>query len=267
MIFVWLTGISPTFNRFLWKKWYNFLALHDPERLLSSMNYGFLPVGNGAESGKSPVDVVPQLELYEYVISDADINGKVVIEVGAGRGGGALYLSEKYNPLLYIGLDLAKNASVDCASLKQNSNLTFVAGDALQIPLKKHVADVLINIESSHCYSSIETFIEEVACVLKPGGYFCYCDLMPVSQVAMMKSQLASHDMHVLRAKDVTCNIMASLNRISDRNTDMIRKKVPWYLKRSFSDFAGIQHTGVYNLFESGKLVYYFFLAKRLQVS
>lgn len=37
--------------------------------------------------------------------------------------------------------------------------------------------DMVVNVESSHFYADPKKFVQEVARVLKPGGYFCWCDI------------------------------------------------------------------------------------------
>jgi SAM-dependent methyltransferase len=37
--------------------------------------------------------------------------------------------------------------------------------------------DAVVNIESSHCYESMDTFLSEACRVLRPGGRFFFADL------------------------------------------------------------------------------------------
>jgi len=260
ILFVSLISISPRIKRTLWNKWYNLLARNDSQGLLASMNYGYIE--NTTVSATE--NIRPQLMLYERVLGNTNINNKRVIEIGSGRGAGAAFLAEKFKPELYIGMDLAINASLNSITTDNVNCLRFVSGDALAIPIKKKSIDIVINIESSHCYGNLAEFIKQVSDLLVRDGYFCYCDLMPASQIKQLQQYFESNQMAVIESENITENILASLDSTSTENSGKIRANIPWYLRKAFSDFAGIQNTSVYNLFKSGKLVYYLFLVKKI---
>ena len=54
--------------------------------------------------------------------------------------------------------------------------MRYVIGDAQALPFATGSVDVVTNIESSHCYPSLRTFLKEVVRVLRPGGTFAYTD-------------------------------------------------------------------------------------------
>ena len=47
---------------------------------------------------------------------------------------------------------------------------------AESLPLGDASVDVLVNVESSHCYGNFQKFIAEVHRVLKVGGVFLFAD-------------------------------------------------------------------------------------------
>jgi len=259
LIFVSLTQMSPVLNRYLWKKWYNFIAKHDSNNLLTAMNYGYIDDNVSTDPLSSP-----QLKLYEHVIDKVLLHDKKVLEVGSGRGAGALYLTTKFNPLAYIALDMAFIASKKADELTENPCLHAVSGDALAIPVKQSSIDVIINIESSHCYSNLEKFIEEVSRSLNQGGIFCYCDLMPVKNKDRLLGYFEKHSLKVKKINNITQQVLRSLAYDSGQHSELINKHVPWYLKKTVSEFAGIKGTAVYNLFDSGKFVYYSFQVEKI---
>ena len=73
------------------------------------MNYGFT---DGDELQLSPEDEGDRLfiQLYNMNIRDVEIKGKEVLEVGSGRGGGASWISRKYNPKSLIAVDYSDEA-------------------------------------------------------------------------------------------------------------------------------------------------------------
>ncbi len=99
------------------------------------------------------------------------------MEVVCGRGGGASYIARYLNPLFIKAVDISHKAINYCKSNHKSLNLEFLQGDAQQLPFDKNAFDVVINVESSHCYPNLSVFFDEVYKVLKPDGYVLYADL------------------------------------------------------------------------------------------
>lgn len=70
--------------------------------------------------------------------------------------------------------------------------------------------------------------------------------------------------MIVIVENNIIAQIIRSLDYGTVYHADLIDKHVPWYLKKAVSDFAEIKDTVVYNLFNSGKFVYYSFLVRKM---
>jgi ubiquinone/menaquinone biosynthesis C-methylase UbiE len=54
--------------------------------------------------------------------------------------------------------------------------LSFIKGDAEALAFDAGSFGAVINIESSHCYGSMETFLANAKRVLCQKGYFLYAD-------------------------------------------------------------------------------------------
>ena len=140
------------------------------------MNYGFVP------EGRAPLELRPEDEpdrafigLYELAVTGIDTHGKTILEVGSGRGGGARYLARYHKPSEVTGLDFSTSA-VRFANQHSRDwpNLKFVEGDAAALPFPNDSFDIVVNIESSHCYPDVAAFTREVSRVLKPEGIFSF---------------------------------------------------------------------------------------------
>lgn len=131
------------------------------------------------------------IQLYHRTATQTDITGKQVLEVGCGHGGGAAYLTRTLNPAGYTGIDLNPEGIAYCRRTHTMRGVTFVAGDAQHLPFPDRSFDVVINIESSHCYPDFPGFLREVDRILTPGGHFLYADLRNRNQLAEWDSQLA----------------------------------------------------------------------------
>jgi ubiquinone/menaquinone biosynthesis C-methylase UbiE len=106
-----------------------------------------------------------------------ELAGKTALEVGSGRGGNCYYLSKYTKTESIFGIDRCQGNLRFCRAVHQLPNVTFVNGDAEQLPFRDQTFDVVLNLESSHCYPHFERFLGEVHRVLKPLGTFCYADL------------------------------------------------------------------------------------------
>ncbi|MFC0112349.1 class I SAM-dependent methyltransferase [Kibdelosporangium aridum] len=103
---------------------------------------------------------------------------RTIIEVGCGIGEGLNFLSRLFPTARFIGLDLSPMAIQRANALTSRGDVVkFTQGDAESLPFEDGMADIVINIESSHNYPSLGTFFKEVERVLKPGGHFSHIDI------------------------------------------------------------------------------------------
>jgi ubiquinone/menaquinone biosynthesis C-methylase UbiE len=120
-------------------------------------------------------------QLYCYTLQQVPLEaeqGRHILEVGCGQGGGLNFLSRLESRSRFTGLDLSQNAIRHAnARFERPGQLTYVQGDAEQLPFDDGKFDVVINIESSHNYPDLRRFLHEVARVLKPGGYLSLVDV------------------------------------------------------------------------------------------
>ena len=92
----------------------------------------------------------------------------------------------------------------------------FLCADAENLPFPSDCADVLLNIESSHCYPNFARFLAEVRRVLKPGGVFAYADLWGLSLFdydwAERQRALEQCGLIPVREQDVTEGVYRALH-------------------------------------------------------
>jgi ubiquinone/menaquinone biosynthesis C-methylase UbiE len=125
-----------------------------------------------------------------------------------------------------------------------------------------HTFDVVINVESSHCYGNVDAFIKEVSRVLKPGGYFSWVDLRSKEMFTETESAFNIHDFSPIHSETITKEVVQALDEIHERKMTMIADNVPKVFQTAFRDFSGVKDSQIYNAFQEGKAVY---LAKAFQ--
>ena len=220
------------------------------------LNYGF---DDGKEIPLDPQERVYRyrLAMYHHVASGVDLNGKDVLEVSSGRGGGAAYIARHFNPRSIVGIDLSRKAVQFCQRYYDVAGLSFKVGDAENLEFKDNSYEVVVNIEASHNYPDKRRFIKEVHRVLKPSGYFLFADMRPKAKIEQLRELLRRSGFRMVSEEDITPNVLSSLNIDNDQKLSLIDQSIPRFLRRPFSTFAGMKGTRFYNQLQSGELSYF----------
>jgi len=143
--------------------------------------------------------------------------------------------------------------------------VSFVCGDACGLPIRDKSVDVIINIESSHCYGNLLRFFQECARVLIGDGMFCYTDSFRTSSIRDVNEILASAPFQLIRKTDITSGVTKALEMNRERflcllntmktgesrNTIAIREVIEGVYKHAYCGYKG------------GELVYVHWLLKR----
>lgn len=247
-----------TVRRLAWRGCYELLAQRIRTPAWAFMNYGFAPLEAGEPQALDPSDEADRLciQLYAHVLSRCEPQGRDVLEVGSGRGGGASFVARYLQPRSMTGVDFSAGAVALCTRHREEPGLSFVHGDAHALPFPDASFDVVVNVESSHCYESMETFLCEVARVLRPGGRLCFADLRDEPGAATLRSQLRACGLQVLEESDITANVLAALALDNDRKLALIDELIPRAFHRPIRVFAGIRGTRNYAGLETGRLRY-----------
>src|SRR3984893_18027335 len=161
------------------RDFYNEVAERLPSPQLIFLNYCYAEATSEPCLWIRPADQRHKchLNLVKHVMSGVELTGLTVLEVGSGRGGNCHYLSRYTQAKAIYGVDRCEPNVRFCRAVHRLPNVTFVRGDAEQLPFRSEAFDVVLNLESSHCYPHFEQFLVEVHRVLKPQGTFCYADL------------------------------------------------------------------------------------------
>ena len=222
------------------------------------MNYGSLPDDRSTSLQLDPTDEPDRLciQLYEAVVSGVDLHGKDVLEVGSGRGGGASFVMRYHSPATMYGIDFSSKAVKLSRQRHHAARINFKHGYAESLPFDNNLFDAVLNVESSHCYASTDSFFAEVRRVLKPGGYFQFADFRAADEIDSLGKQLQTSGFETVEHEDITANVVAALKADSERKLLLIRTHVGGWLSGVFSEFAGLDGTPIYDSFVSGDLVY-----------
>lgn len=248
-IFAPIIQRTPALKRTIWKRWYEFLARGYKQDDWTFMNYGFAETGEGA--ARLPLEAGDEadrfsIQLYHRVVGGIDLTGRDVLEIGSGRGGGAAYVAKYLHPRSVLGVDYSDQAVALSAKRHSAPGLRFAQGDAEALPSATGSFDAVLNVESSHCYGSMDRFLGEVDRVLRPGGYFLWADMCGPSERETIRQQFRNAGLEIVADTNITANVVLALDGATEQKRKTISQFVPKFLRGYFEDFAGVQGTRVY---------------------
>jgi ubiquinone/menaquinone biosynthesis C-methylase UbiE len=234
---------NPIFLKLLnlrFKYGYRFLS-----RLLTRddvlfLNYGYeedppmaLPLAASDEPDRFPI------QLYHRTATQVDLNGKKVLEVSCGHGGGASYLMRTLHPASYTGLDLNPVGIEFCRKRHNLPGLDFVQGNAESLPFPDQSFDAVINVEAAINYQDVPRFFAEVARVLRPGGHFLYADIRYADGITAWEADLANAPMRLISEQVINAEVMRGLEK--NRFLEQITRRLPniKFLRGIANDYAG----------------------------
>ncbi len=210
------------------------------------------------------------------------LEGLDVLEIGCGRGGGAAWIARNLGPKRLVATDISPSAVAHAnrrygtgirygrsshtttgrrpaapAEHRPLANLSFVPADAEALPFPDGSFDVVLNVESSHCYGSMDRFLSEVARVLRRGGRFCFCDVRDTHQADALRSVLSSgrHGLRLLEIEDITANVLSALDR-THAMKEAALARFPFWVRGMFRDQSGMVGGIVHTAFLRGERVY-----------
>ena len=262
--FMALVGIFPRLKPKLWQWLYNKIASFDKAFNFLFMNYGYsnpqippLTLDTGDEKFRYAI------QLYDHVLDGLEINNKDVLEVGCGRGGGGSYILRYKKPLFYVGIDLSEKAIHRCQQQHRFANAKWLQGSAEAIPVFNESVDIVVNVESSHCYPSMELFLKEVKRTLRSKGYLAFCDLRPLSSIETLDHIIHQSGFKIINKEFITPFVVNALDAFSHTRQHQISSTFRSIFHRAINDFAAIKNTGVYNKLVNGELIYVSYLLQK----
>ncbi len=248
---------NQTIRKSIWRLWYPFLTKRLHGEGVVFLNYAYetdppmgIPLAAEDETQRACA------QLYHHVGSQVDLDGKKVLEVSCGHGGGASYLTRTFAPSHYTALDLNPTGIAFCRKRHAIAGLEFVQGDAEKLPFADGSFDAVVNVEASHCYPDFPRFLSEVARVLEPGGHFLYADFRFEGGIAEWENAIAKCPLVIQGMSDIGRCVIRGLEQNSASSQALLDRRLPQFLHGLGRDFAGVKGSRVYNALVEGKLSY-----------
>ena len=263
-----LGRIWPWFRKVTKLEMYQWMARMHQKKSWSFMNYGYASLEEDAE--RLPLMEADEpnrycIQLYHHVVESVDLKGKRILEVGSGRGGGADYLQRYLEPHTVVGIDYSPRAVVLANRHygPRRVGLSYVPGDAEALPFDDDSFDVIVNVESSHCYRAMPAFLAEVGRVLRPGGYFLFADFRSGDQLTDLDAELRHSGLVEQSRQDITSNVVRALDLDNARKHAQIERNAPWWIAKVVGQFAGLKGSRIYRQFVGRDLIYMRFVLQK----
>jgi ubiquinone/menaquinone biosynthesis C-methylase UbiE len=106
-----------------------------------------------------------------YMYAAQFVRGQSVLDLGCGTGYGSVYLALQ-GARQVVGIDINAEAINYADYHYQEHNLAYIRGNCLSVGFKNHSFDIIISFEVIEHIEKWQNYLEEVARLLKPGGYF-----------------------------------------------------------------------------------------------
>jgi ubiquinone/menaquinone biosynthesis C-methylase UbiE len=240
--------------------WYWYVSTVDKNAEVIFMNYGYSKDNHKIKLDASDEKNRYSAQLYNLVATGTDIEGKDILEVGCGRGGGLSYIYRYLLPSSATGVDLNRKAIEFCKKYYSREDIKFLQSNAQDLNFPDNAFDVVINVESSHRYSKMDVFLDEVYRVLKPDGVFLFADFRQENELEQLNFQFKNSKFVLLINKTITANVLEALKLSTSERENLIHKIVPKILHGLGKNFAATEGTPTYNKFLTGKFEYVFYV-------
>jgi ubiquinone/menaquinone biosynthesis C-methylase UbiE len=256
---------QPWFRR----EFYNLLGLFFRKKTQwQMMNCGFVPE---VQAERWPGEYEAErysYELYAQLVAGTAIEGRDVLELGAGRGGGARFLHAMMKPRRLVGMDYASSAVRWCRKNFGKPGLEFVCGDANRMPFEAGAFDVIVAVEVTHCLVEKGAFLREAARVLRRGGRLLIADFFYLRADAMHALEkfdraVADSMFNRVAMDDWTRGVVAAIEADSARRAAEIQASVPVFLRETSLGFTSTTASSTYVALCAGRTVYRRYVLER----
>ena len=243
----------------LWKLAYEIFPKLLPDANWWFMNYGYEP--SAADRKEFGTLDESQFQwrsraMYHYLAARSSPAGKDLLEVGSGRGGGLRHVATTMAPKSATGLDFARSAIDFSHRNHQGIPVTYLEGDSMNMPFEDLSFDLVLNVESCHAYLDQAKFIAEVRRVLRPGGRLYLVDVRSLENWVLLRQWILDEGFTVEEDADVTANVIAALELDEPEKLQVIKKRVPFWLRAVFKEFAGSIGSQLHERLKNGEIQY-----------
>lgn len=189
------------------------------------MNHGYFPVANNT----SHLLLNTSASLYCHLVDKfTSVTNKSIIDIGCGRGGGTKHIRRNYDFSEVFGCDYNQMNINHCLINPSNCNFMCENAETLE-NYKDGYFDLVLNVESMHCYDNVNKFFDSVKRTLKVGGEFIVADIMDYGIATDIEKELSKR-FKVIEVEDITENVKKSCEYMINKIEKIENKKEAHYI-------------------------------------
>jgi ubiquinone/menaquinone biosynthesis C-methylase UbiE len=257
-IFGFAPGLHPLVRKLRVQRWYKAVSSAlgtDPRWLFSNYGYAWQPADMHRPELSEPEEVArPYLSLYRRTLLGVDLQGREVLEVGAGRGGGAMHLS-RLGTKSYVAVEASPD-SVAFAKSVDPSGVEWLEGMAERLPVPDERFDVLLSVEAVHAFASEERFAAEAARALRDEAQLRIADFRPGAQLDRFASVLAASSFEQITREDISAGVREALSSQQKRLAEYVKNHPNDPNTPVLREFLGLAGSVFFDQLGSGVLRY-----------
>lgn len=247
----------PSLAQVLWKHWYHYLSRKIGTNDVQFLNYGYWPdEGRTIQLNQEDEPNRLTIQLYHHVAGGAALEGRDVLEVSCGHGGGASFVRRYHQPSSYTAIDQNPGAIAYCRRVHEPLGIRFEVGDAQALDFPSESFDAVMNVEASHCYPDQTAFFNSARRVLRPGGHLLFADFRPAEQKARLEEDIQSAGFRIESGREITGEVIQALKQLSGRYKNLVEGLTPRFMHGLMHSFAAVEGSGMHRSFENGERIY-----------
>lgn len=181
------------------------------------------------------------------------------LELGCGRGGGC-YVMKNYFQIEHITAVDLSSANIRLAKTFVPT-ATFFVDDAVSFSSNEKF-DLILNLESSHRYSSRAEFFKNVSSLLKEKGYFLFGDMIRKDKKEEVENLLLKNGFSILKTITANEGVVASIEKYSVIQYP-IATKFPFLFPNRIHSFFVTIHSRSYNRLKTREVYYNLYLLQK----
>lgn len=182
------------------------------------------------------------------------------LEIGCGRGGGCYVMKNYYSIDDITGVDLSSaNIRLAKRSVPEGK---FIAADAVEFKTDKKF-DIVLNLESSHRYSSRLNFFKNVSSMMKEDAFFIFGDMIRKNELQEIEKMMLENNFKIVKVETVNKSVVNSIEQNSIKQYPLATRFPHLFPRRLHSFFVTI-HSRSFNRLKNGDVLYNLYLLQKI---
>lgn len=181
------------------------------------------------------------------------------LEFGCGRGGGCYVMENYYGISKITGIDLS-SANIKFAS-KFLPKIRFITTDATTFNAEEKF-DLILNLESSHAYSSRLEFFKKVKLSMHNTSFFAFGDIIKKENLEEVELMVKDLGFVIIKKETINERVVKSIKKNSIKQY-FLPTKFPFLFPRKLHSFFVTIHSRAFYKLTTKDVLYQLYLIQK----